>query len=257
MAQLKQLLLDLKLSDKEVDLFISLVKLGKGTAAAVARESGITRTHVYGLITGLVEKGLVSEIEERGIKTYEPVDHAGLLAFVSREQKELQKIEKKLAEEASAFNALQVGNKEKTKVRFFNGVDGVKNIYAEIDQDLKKQEEQFEFLSFFSPEQLNAVIPDFQYFNSPHMKGREIVVPDKMIEEYKKQIGVLPNMKHKLWPKDRGLFPTDTLMWKNKLAYIDLGGYPSGIIVENESMAKSFKMWFDSIWDSLPSPTDQ
>lgn len=251
MAQLKQLLLDLKLSEKEVDLFISLVRLGKGTAAAIGRASGITRTHVYGLITGLVEKGLVSEIEERGIKTYEPVDHAGLLAFVSREQKQLQKIEKKLAEAASAFNALQVGNKEKTKVRFFNGVDGVKNIYAEIDQDIKKQKEPFEFLSFFSPEQLNTIIPEFQYFTSPQMKGREIVVADKMIEEYKKQIGELPNMQHKLWPKERGLFPTDTLVWKNKLAYIDLSGYPSGIIIENDAMAISFTMWFNAIWDSL------
>lgn len=253
MAQLKQLLRDLKLGEKEVDLFISLVKLGKGTAAAIARESGITRTHVYGLITGLVEKGLVSEIEERGIKTYEPVDHAGLLAFVSREQKELQKIEKKLAEAASAFNALQVGNKEKTKVRFFNGVDGVKNIYAEIDLDLKKQKEQFEFLSTFSPEKLNALLPNFQYFNSPQMKGREIVAGDTMIEEYKKQVGVLPNMQHKIWPKDRGLFPSDTLMWKNKLAFIDLADYPSGIIIENEAMAKSFAMWFNAIWESLPS----
>lgn len=257
MAQLTAILQKLELTPKEIAVFLSLTRLGKTTATAIGRSAGLTRTHVYDIVKTLHTKGLVSEVEERGIKTYEAADHAGLMAFISRKQKELKLIEKKAEQSVNEFRSLQINMVQKTKVRFFDGPEGVKHIYNEIAEDLNKQKEPFEFISLFSPEQLDVIIPEFQYFNSPHMSGREIVAADTMIEEYKKQIGALPNMKHKLWPKERGLFPTDTLVWKNKLAYIDLAGYPSGIIIENDAMAKSFTMWFNAIWDSLPTPTEQ
>ena len=55
----------------------------------------------------------------------------------------------------------------------------------------------------------------------------------------------------RFWKNELGQFPTDTLCWKNKIVYVDLEGYPSGIIIENESITTSFKMWFWQIWKSL------
>lgn len=252
MSQIKQILQNLKLSQKEVEVFLGLLKLGKGTAARISRESGITRTHIYDIVKDLISKGLVSEIEERGVKTYEAVDHAGLLAFVSREQKELQKMEKKIGQMASEFNALQVGAKQKTKVRFFDGVEGVKNIYEEIRQDLQKPQAPFEVLTIFSPANLERVIPDFQYLNYPNMIGRDIVAADEFLPAYLEQMKKNANsISYKIWPKEKGLFPTDNIAWKNKIAYIDLVGYPSGIIVENEAMVKTFTLWFEQMWGSL------
>ncbi len=252
MTQLRETLENLKLSEKEVDLFLALVRLGKSTVSVLARESGITRTHIYGIVEVLVKKGLVSEVEDRGKKTYESVDHAGLLAFISREQKELQKIEKKVVEMASEFNALQVGSKEKTKVRFFNGIEGVKQMYAEIRHDIEKSDAQIEVLTIFSPENLEKIIPDFAYFDYPNMLGRDIVAEDSMIKTYTSKI---KPEHYRIWPKEKGVFPTDNVMWKNKIAYIDITGYPSGIIIENEAMAKSFTMWFNEIWNGLPKTT--
>ena len=161
MAQLTQLLQKLNLNKKEASIFLTLVKLGKATAAAIGRDSGVTRTHIYDLVQSLIQKGLVSEVEERGVKTYEAVDHAGLLAFVSRQEKELKHVEKKLVEAAGEFNALQLGLQQKTKVRFFDGVEGVKNIYEEITKDFRASTEKFELLTIFSPENLNKVVPNF------------------------------------------------------------------------------------------------
>lgn len=225
MADLKQLLQKLNLNEKEARVFLSLVKIGKAPVSAVGRESGITRTHIYDLVQSLVEKGLVSEIEERGIKNYEAVDHAGLLAFVSKEQKELQSLEKELMQKASEFNALQVGKQQKTKVRFFDGVEGVKNIYEEIRKDFEKSKEQFELLTIFSPERIVAILPGFQFFSYPKANTRDIICEDNMVSEYQAQMEKTEyKARYKLWPKEMGLFPTDTIAWKNKIAYIDLVG---------------------------------
>ena len=253
-AHIKQILASMKLSGKEIQIFLSLVKLGKGTASAIARDSEVTRTHVYDIVEGLMAKGLVSKVEIRGVQTYEAVDHAGLMAYVSREQKELQIIGKKLQQLASDFNTLQVGNKQKTKVRFFDGVEGVKNIYAEIRYDLEKQSEPFELLTIFSPQSLERTIPGFEYLDYPNMIGRDIVSDDELLPFYIKQMAQSKNKTaYKVWPKDRGFFPTDTIAWRGKIAYIDLVSYPSGIIVENDANTQSFTLWFNLMWDSLSS----
>jgi sugar-specific transcriptional regulator TrmB len=252
MVQLKQLLLKLNLNEKETVLFLTLVKLGKAGVSAIARESSITRTHIYDIVQNLVEKGLVSEVEERGIKTYEAVGHAGLLAFVSREQKQLQNIEKKIAEAASEFNALQVGTQQKTKVRFFDGVEGIKSIYQEVERDVEASTEKKEVLTIFSPQNLESIIPNFSYFAFANTVVRDIVCEDKLLDVYKKQIVKSAfEVQYKIWPKEQGIFPTDSIVWKNKIAYTDLVGYPSGIIIENEAMTKSFIMWFNMLWKNL------
>ena len=251
-AQIRHILLQLKLSPKEVAIFLSLVKLGRAVASAIARDANITRTHIYDIVQTLMDKGLVSEVEVAGVKNYEAVDHAGLLAFVSREQKELVGLEKKLQQVASDFQALQLGQQQKTKVRFFDGVEGVKNIYGEIRHDLAQQVEPFELLTIFSPEKLEHAVPGSTYLDYPNMILRDIVAEDGMLDAYKAQMSATKNTAtYKVWPKERGIFPTDTIAWKNKIAYIDLVGNPSGIIVENEATYRSFAMWFEVVWESL------
>lgn len=250
--KIEEALIQLNLGKKEAEAFLALVKLGGGTATAIAGESGITRTHVYDIMKELVEKGLVSEIEEKKIKRYEAVGHAGLLAFVSRQEKQLQTVQKELVKLASDFQGLEVGARQKTTVRFFDGVEGVKNIYAEIRNDLNKQKESFDLLTIFSPENLEKIIPNFQYLDYPNMDGRDIVADDKMLSAYIKQMKQSKNTTaYKIWPKEKGFFPTDNIAWGNKIAYIDLVTYPSGIIIESESIVQSFRMWFNVLWENL------
>lgn len=251
MANFSELLLQLNLNPKQVAIFLALVRLGKATVAIIARESGVTRTHVYDLIAELVGKGLVSEVEERGVKTYAAVDHAGLLAYVSRQEKELQSIGKKLEQSATEFNALQVGRQQKTKVRFFDGVEGIKNIYEEIERDCTKGKKPSEILTIFSPANLERVLPKFSYFNFADVRGRDIVCEDALLETYRAQMNSAKNIQYKIWPESRGIFPTDTIVWGNKVAYTDLTGFPSGIIVENESIARTASMVFEGLWGGL------
>ena len=75
---------------------------------------------------------------------------------------------------------------------------------------------------------------------------------DALLPEFKTQIAAAGNgVQYKVWPKEKGLFPTDNIAWKNKIAYIDVANYPSGIIIENESIVKTFTMWFNQLWESL------
>ena len=73
MSEIKKILKGLDLSEKEVSVFISLVRLGIAPVSTIASDSGITRTHVYDILGRLQQHALVTETQERGVKKYEAI----------------------------------------------------------------------------------------------------------------------------------------------------------------------------------------
>ena len=55
---LKPHLIEMGLSDKEAQVYLSLLEIGKGTVAVIARAAGIQRTTGYSILDALVAKGL-------------------------------------------------------------------------------------------------------------------------------------------------------------------------------------------------------
>jgi len=257
MSNVSELLEKLGLSDKEVKVFLSLIKLGPSTVSEIADEAKITRTHVYEIANSLKQKGLLTQSDTRGVRKFEALDHAGLMAYLSHKQKELHELEKSFAHAANQFNALQKGGKLKTKVRFFEGVKGIEAIYHEVKRDCKTQPPGYELLVMFSPGRVEQLIPGWfnmgLYLDEPGMKKRGILADTEFTKIYTEK---MKTSKHehcyKIWPKEKGEFPTDTVCWSNKIFLIDLVDYPSGIIIEDAAIVQSFKMWFEFIWQYLP-----
>ncbi len=256
MQKIHELLIQLGLNDKEARVFLSMVKLGPAPVGKVAMNSGITRTHVYDIAEELKERGFVSAVEKRGVRIYEALEHAGLLALISRKYKELEALEKKVAESVSDFEQLRAGARQKTKVRFFEGAAGVLNIYEEIKSDLRKLKEPFEIITIFSPDKLEKTFPgwfDEKHIDiPPYMIKRDIVHESEIFSKHlKDREKSASQYSYKIWPKAKGEFPADTLCWQNKIAYVELAEYPSGVVIENEAIVQTFKMWFEKMWEGL------
>lgn len=255
MTDLSQLLAQLGLTEKAVQVFLSLSKIGAASVSAVARDTHITRTHIYDVATALIKQGLITESEKSGVKQYAAIDYAGLMAHISNKQRQLQKLEKEFAQAASEFNALRTSEAPKTKVRFYDGVEGMKNVYEEIRNDLKKTEVK-ELLTIWP---VAALEKTYRFFyedsinlDLPGLVKRDIMCESPLTELYIKRYAQSQTDHHyKIWPKDKGEFPTDALCWGNKVVYTDVQGYPSSIVIENKAVADTFRMYFWQMWESL------
>ena len=251
------LLSKLGLNVKEVNVYMSLLKLGGATVSQIANDSGIVRTYVYDIAEDLKKKGLAGMIERRGIRTYKGLNHAELVAFVKRKSEEWETLGKEISEAVSDFDSAREHARQSTTVEFFSGAEGVLNIYDRIKSDLKKLQKPFEIITIFSPEKLEAVFPGWfeqkKYIDtSPLMTKRDIVHESEVFQKHLKQREQgLGKYFYKIWPKEKGEFPIDTLCWENKTAFIELTSYPTGTIIENEALAKTFRMWFENIWENL------
>lgn len=253
---ISQILAQLGLSKKEIDVFIAVTIIGQATVKNIARETSITRTHIYDIAESLLQKGLVSVAELKGMKHYSAVNHAGLMAYISMQKKELDSIEKKLTDSESAFVALQHGIEEATSVEFFQGLDGMASVYEEIRRDLKKMKAPMELITTWPVERLEAAYPGFYqkevYFNIPGLVKRDIIYESPMADLYIKRYADGPaDHDYRIWPSEKGEFPTDGLCWMDNVAFTDVSGHPSSIIIRSKAVADTFRMFFNQMWESL------
>lgn len=200
----------------------------------------------------------MAEIEVGKIKKIQALDYGGLLSYVERRQRDMQILEQDLKKAEGDFLALRSGLPQKTKVRFFEGVEGIKSINSEIKKDLSKLKAPYQFYVVFSADRMEAVLPGWIEQNShiyyePFMKKFAIISDTPQLSKFldKARTAGQKNLLYKIWPKELLEFPTDTLCWQNKIAYLDMKDHPSGIIIESQAIVQTFVMWFKQIWGSL------
>lgn len=256
MKPIQQILKDLGLSENEAKVFMAAVKAGLAPVSRVAFEAGIARTYVYELAEDLKKKGLLAEVEVGKIKKIQALDYGGLLSYVERRQRDMQTLEADLKKSEGEFLALRSGLPQKTKVRFFEGVEGIKSINAEIKKDLENLKTPYQFYVVFSADRMEAVLPGWIEQNShiyfePFMKKFSIISDTPMLQKFLEKSKEQKNMFNKIWPKEQGEFPTDTLCWQNKIAYLDMKDHPSGIIIQSTTIVQTFVMWFKQMWNGL------
>ncbi len=258
MNKIEEILKNLELNENERKIFLASLRIGLAPISQVAREAGLGRTYAYELVEQLKEKGLLAETEEKGVRKIETLDYEGVLAYIGRKQRDMEIVARALIRSEKDFKAARAGVPSKTKVRFFEGVEGIKSINSEIRKDLEKLRHPYKFHVVFSADRMESVLPGWieqnqHIYYEPHMRKYAIVSGTPLLQKFMEQVRNREqrNFFSKIWPSSKTEFPTDTLCWLDKLAYLDMEGHPSGIIIQNKAIADTFVMWFEQMWTSL------
>ena len=141
----RQHLSQLGFSDRETSVFLSLVETGKANASKLSRRTGIRRTTVYSVLSTLIQKGVVSQQQEKEGSIYLVNKPAALMRVIQRERDELEQREvltKELIENLSGL--FQQSEQAIPKIHFFEGKKNVENMlydsYEARQQSAAKQD---------------------------------------------------------------------------------------------------------------------
>jgi sugar-specific transcriptional regulator TrmB len=122
-----QLLKQLGLSDKEIQIYLAILQHGKATPVEIARATKINRSTVYNLAGVLAEKGIVSE--DLGGKTKYLVARPpkDLSSLINKEKKKLDEKEKLVQEAIKELQAFTKDTKYSIPKIVFIGDDDLEN----------------------------------------------------------------------------------------------------------------------------------
>lgn len=116
-------LAQLGLQDTEARFYLAALELGEAPVRDVAEKAGISRTNAYDVFSRLRDQGLVSEVGGGNAKTIivmaEPPEQ--LYAIFEQRRQRLRSLMPEL-------NSLHVRSRAKPRVRYFQGLDGIKKV---------------------------------------------------------------------------------------------------------------------------------
>ena len=110
------------MSDKESQIYLTVLELGSAPASVVARRTGIKRVTSYSILKDLESKQLASSFTKKGMQYFQVVDPEVL-------SRKLQEVSDKFALQVPELLAIANLYDNKPRVQYFEGLSGMKEMY--------------------------------------------------------------------------------------------------------------------------------
>lgn len=122
-------MIQLGLSKKEAEVYLTLLELGQSPASAISKKLQLKRTTVYSIISSLKERGFVGACGKKGLFCYAAMDPEVLLERYNRkiqhEQRNFVNVSKSLSQLSTIFRGRTLDCPE---ICLFEGLKGVKSV---------------------------------------------------------------------------------------------------------------------------------
>jgi len=231
----KKSLEEVGFDNKEIQVYLSLLKIGETSATKISRETKIERTLVYYIIEKLINRGLVSFNLKNNVKYYSASNPEKILEEIREKEKSflrvlpfLEQIRKETYE-------------EDVRVDIYKETAGLKAVM----NDMFKQAREFLVLGEQGQIQKHYPILYQQYLR----KLKDMKIKEKVIirEDLRGKIWKSKNSEFRYISKDL-LSPTTTLIYENKIL-ITLWEKPMfNILITSKKVADSYKSYFYHFW---------
>lgn len=244
---LSLILKEFGLTDNQITLYLALLQLGTADIQTIARKSGVKRTTAYSLLDSLTQLGLASFNQKGAHREYYAEDPHKLPNLLQDQIRQIetrrQRIETALPELATIYNA----HATKPKIRFYDGIDGIKQVFEETLQ----LPAGTETLAYSSAESIHSYLKDWvPYYLSRRISGR--ITQRCLAEDSPAAREHLKNDRHELrqtilLPKDRYPFSNEINIFGNKMfiaSYRDL----LAVIIESEEIVRTQRTIFELAW---------
>jgi len=232
---------ELNLTGSESKIYLYLLEQGLSTPPQIAHGTGIARTNCYNILSSLKDNGLIEEQEKGKRKAYIASDPEALLRSLQTKKEAVERL-------LPDLRALYTVQKNKPKIRFFDGFEQVKEIYWQATNTDK-------LLALGSTKHLTDNDPKFFLAWEKKMKDNGVVLQD-LITNPSKSVGMNETQAilkglydFRLLPEKYSDFPTDILVWNDNIALITLKEPIFGTVITSALLAQTFRFIFEMVWE--------
>ncbi len=241
---------DFGLSENEARVYLASLEIGKATADEISKHANVKRPTTYVQIESLMQKGLMSSVEE-GKKTYfAPESPEYLKRLFEQDRQKLDVKNKELERVLPDLEKLFTHAGERPRVRFFDGKEGIRTMREEFLKVKSK-----ELFVIFSQDVLEGVFGK-EELTTYSQRRAEAGIHSRAIYTHSggKFKDTHPSLTERRFiPENKLSLETDIIIFDNKIALTALRGKLFGVIIESKEIAKSIRSVFEILWESAES----
>ncbi|MDO8668276.1 MAG: helix-turn-helix domain-containing protein [bacterium] len=238
--ELKKVLENFGLTEKQAKVYLALLQLGMSSVTNIAEKADTKRPTTYLILEELKTMGLASKLSRKDNLVYIPESPEKILEEQTQKQ---AMIKNKLTELLALYNT----KLEKPKVKFFQGEKAVRELYDVILKE--KKIDLYGSISSIEKKLPGLAVAFADLIKKKEITAREILQTDEKSIAYAKR-NLSPNHQIKIINK-QNLFPTDNIIYGNKIAIFSYKAEPSAVVIEDDDVATTYKSMFEIVWNSI------
>lgn len=236
-------------NEKQIRFYRASLELGSATLMEIAKKARLQRSTAYIIADEMTALELIAEDHRNYRKLYTAAEPDQLLRKIEAKHRQIGRNIINFKEILPDLRAAHQTTKSRPRVRTYEGKQGLiavwKDILSEKQEVLLWTNQQTESLVFrneshdqFIGERLRKKIP-IRVLAVNNEAGKELLKTDPLrLRETK----LLPQAIH---------FTSETYIYGNKVAVLDIGNDIFGVITENEQNAASQRAVFEHSWQQM------
>lgn len=239
--EIKKILEQVGIDGKKAEVYLACLEMGGATGYLLAKKTGLKRPTAYDLINQLMKEGLVYKSIKGKVKYFSPADPEILILKLKEKEEKVKSI-------LPALQNLYNSPKTKPFIRYFEGTEGIKEMYEDSLRSCKKGDEILAYVG-------NDVLKNIPEYANDYIR-RRLEKGVKLRGIYKSSPEILKYMQNNqaqlrearvLAEKE---FPVanETNIYKNKIAIASYGAEMFGMIIESAEIARAQKAIFELAW---------
>lgn len=237
--ELSKALREYGLSENEIRVYLTLIRLGESSVQKVAKNASLPRTTCYHLLESLEQKGLVGFVIKESRRYFSPAQPSSLIQNLEEKKKIIEEVIPEL-------DALSESIKEKPKVTIFEGIRGVRAVLKDV---LKEKKTIYHYGDIVSIQKVFAHV--FPQYISERVKKRipiKIICKkeethEELIKSSKKEFrefAFIPENFH---------FDSSVFIYANKVAIFNIKEEPYfAVVIDNHNFYNTQKNFFELLW---------
>lgn len=246
-----KLLKEYGLTDKEISVYLSLIKLGPSPVRILALESKVNRGTTYDILKNLISQGLVSYYNKQSHQYFSAESPEKLILAVEHKQRNLEEVKKNIEHGLPFLKVAFEKQGGKPVMKLYEGSIGLKQILVDVLNVFENSKlKEYYVYSSGTETHRKVIYKEFADFSKKRV-AKKIKVKTIVLGEGGGLIGLDERKWIKIENKDFKM--THQIIYNGKLALMTLddSGNPIGVLIENEAIYEMQKMIFESNWKNL------
>jgi len=234
-------------NDKQVKIYLELLRLGPSSVRNLAKNTGLNRGTIYETLKDLQELQVVNYYKQDTKQYFVAEDPSKLKELLNRQTATLEEVSKKLDDFIPELKSLHNKGGERPVARYFSKNE-IYKILEEVLEVCYDSDDKEYYL--YSPSQAREIL----YFGFETFSDVRISKGIKVKVIAFGEGGELRGLdERKFLPAKNYSTPTCILIYPGHTAYVslDVNQEPIGVVIENEGVYQTQKIVFESLWNNI------
>jgi sugar-specific transcriptional regulator TrmB len=248
-----EILQALGLSADEASVYMTALALGTRPASMIAQKSGLKRSHTYNILGSLQEKGIIQEYTRNGVRHFAGSPPRNLLSMVDTKIQELSTKRESLEQALPSLEELQTAQASQPKVRFYRGLEGIKEIMEDVllsECDVLYSFNDLEYSWSSHTEDARSWLQGFiQRREALGIRWHGIAVKSSFSDQ--ELMFRSSSLRHVKMMQGVRL-PAEVIVYGKKAALTSTFEEMIGVVIESEQIAQAIQAIHQTLWNLLP-----